>query len=58
MTEPEMDAIVARLVPQYEVSKLKAVIARQDFLVIAACQNVDHKTVADARERWQKLEDH
>ncbi len=58
MTESEMDALVARLVPEYEVSKLKAVIARQDFLVIAASQNVDRRSVTDARERWQELEDH
>jgi hypothetical protein len=57
MTETEMDALVARLVPEYEARKLRAVIARQDFLVISTCLNVDRKTVADARDRWLELED-
>jgi hypothetical protein len=58
MTETEMDALVARLVPEYEATKLKAVIARQDFLIVAASDNVSRRTVADAHERWLELEDH
>jgi hypothetical protein len=53
-----MDALVARLVPEYEVAKLKAISARQEFLVVAASQNVDRRSLADALEHWHALEDY
>jgi hypothetical protein len=58
MTESEVDAIVARLVPEYEAAKLKALIARQDFLVVSTGTDVDRKVAGDARERWLELEDY
>jgi hypothetical protein len=58
MTEAEVDAMVARLVPEYEAAKLKALIARQDFLAVSAGRSVDRKIADEARERWLELEDY
>ena len=57
MTEMEMDAVVACLVPEYESMKLKAIIARQEFLFVANIPNTDRRAITDARERWEELED-
>jgi hypothetical protein len=52
----EMDVVVAGLVPAFESLKLKAIIARQEFVMLASCSATDPGIVADAREFWEQLE--
>jgi hypothetical protein len=57
MTELEVDAILARLVPEYESAKLQSIEARNQLLLVSVGRNIDRKAVIDARDRWQELED-
>jgi hypothetical protein len=57
MNELEVDAILARLVPEYESVRLQATLARAELLLVSVGHHVDRKAAIDARERWQELED-
>jgi hypothetical protein len=58
MTKPETDVVLMRLVAEYEATRLKAVAARRDILILVASQTLDREIVADAHEYWLELEDH
>jgi hypothetical protein len=56
MMESEMEALVERLVPEFEMAKLEAMDARDEYLALSMHPAVDGDLVATARRHWQELE--
>lgn len=56
MSEAEIDALVARLVPEFEVARQAASAAREHYLAQAAVAGASSAAVLKAHWRWQRLE--
>ena len=56
MTESEVDAIVGRLVPEFETTKFAAIHAREEFFALAAGDCANGRAAFEAQRRWLKLE--
>ena len=56
MTEAEIDAVVASLVPEFEITKLAAIRAREDYFTLTACVCVNRAAALEALHRWQHLD--
>jgi hypothetical protein len=56
MNDAELDALVARLVPEFEQTKLQAIEARDGFLAMTSQACFDRETLMLTHARWQALE--
>jgi hypothetical protein len=56
MTETEIDAVVARLVPEFEITKLAAIRARDEYFALTAGACVNRAPALAALHRWQHLD--
>lgn len=56
MNDAEVDSLVARLVPEFERCKFRAVEARYEYLAIIGLARVDRAAMSLAHARWQALE--
>ena len=56
MTESEIDAVVERLVPEFEITKFAAIDARERYFALVAAQGADCLAMFEAQRRWLRLE--
>ena len=56
MSEAEIDALVARLVPEFEITKQAALAARQEYVDHCTGSCVNRARAFAAHRRWQHLE--
>jgi hypothetical protein len=56
MTETEIDAIVTSLVPEFEITKVAAIAARETYLSLTSGVCVDRAAALAALHHWQHLE--
>ena len=56
MAEMDIDAIVARLVPEFEITKVAAIMARDDYLAQLSGPCVNCGMAFEAHRRWHRLE--
>jgi hypothetical protein len=52
----EVDAVVARLLPAFELTKLAALDGREKYCSLVANRHVDQTATAEAHRSWQRLE--
>jgi hypothetical protein len=56
MTESEVDCMVGRLVPEFEITKFAAIDARERFFALTAGECVHRAAAYEAQRRWLRLE--